>query len=82
MMIFYWYGSQLAGLVTNKVQYKLQKYKNVQLQSQLYHRHIQWRQASNVMLNPEKIWPKMLQICPSHLSDVATLPWEIQKSHF
>jgi len=24
----------------------------------------------------------ILQICPSHLSDVATLPWEIQKSHF
>ena len=24
----------------------------------------------------------ILQICPAHLSDVATLPWEIQKSHF
>jgi len=24
----------------------------------------------------------ILQICPSHLSDVATLPWEIQKSYF
>ena len=24
----------------------------------------------------------ILQICPSHLSDVATLPWEIQKNHF
>ena len=23
-----------------------------------------------------------LQICPSYLSDVATLPWEIQKGHF
>jgi len=23
-----------------------------------------------------------LHICPPHLSDVATLPWEIQKSHF
>jgi len=23
-----------------------------------------------------------LQVCPPHLSDVATLPWEIQKSHF
>jgi len=23
-----------------------------------------------------------LQICPPHLSDVATLPWEIQKSFF
>jgi len=22
-----------------------------------------------------------LHICPPHLSDVATLPWEIQKSH-
>jgi len=31
------YGSQ--SLVTNKVQCKLQKYKNVQLQSQLYPRH-------------------------------------------
>ena len=30
------------------------------------------------MINPEKI----LQICPTHLSNVATLPWEIQKSHF
>ena len=25
---------------------------------------------------------KILQICPTHLSNVATLPWEIQKSHF
>ena len=25
---------------------------------------------------------KILQICPPPLSDVATLPWEIQKSHF
>ena len=25
---------------------------------------------------------KILQICPPHLSNVATLPWEIQKSHF
>jgi len=24
---------------------------------------------------------KILQVCPPHLSDVATLPWEIQKSH-
>jgi len=23
-----------------------------------------------------------LQICPTRLSDVATLPWEIKKSHF
>ena len=34
------------------------------------------------MLNPEKIWNEMLQICPPLLSDVATLSWEIQKSHF
>ena len=25
---------------------------------------------------------KILQICLPHLSDVATLPWEIQKSNF
>jgi len=25
---------------------------------------------------------KMLRVCPPHLSDVATLPWEVQKSHF
>ena len=25
---------------------------------------------------------KILQVCPPHLSDVATLPREIQKSHF
>ena len=24
----------------------------------------------------------ILHICPPYLSDVATLPWEIQKSHF
>jgi len=34
------------------------------------------------MLNPEKIWHEVLQIYPSQLSDVATLPWEIQKSNF
>ena len=35
------------------------------------------------MLNPEKIWhKKILQICPSHLSDVATLPWKIEKKSF
>ena len=34
------------------------------------------------MLNPDKIWHEILQIWPPHLSDVATLPWEIQKSHF
>jgi len=34
------------------------------------------------MLNPGKIWHEILQICPPHVSDVATLPWEIQKSHF
>ena len=33
------------------------------------------------MLNPAKILHEPLQICPSHLSDEATLPWEIQ-SHF
>jgi len=25
---------------------------------------------------------KILKICPPHVSDVATLPWGIQKSHF
>jgi len=30
--------------------------------------------------NPEKIWHEMLDIYPPHLSGVATLPWEIQKS--
>jgi len=25
---------------------------------------------------------KISLICPRHLSDVATIPWEIQKSHF
>jgi len=25
---------------------------------------------------------KILQFCPPHLSDVTTLPWEIQRSHF
>jgi len=30
------------------------------------------------MLNPEKIRHEHLQICPPHLSDVATLPWKIQ----
>jgi len=34
------------------------------------------------MTNSEKIWHEMLQICPPHLSDVATLPWEIQKVIF
>jgi len=33
-------------------------------------------------LNLEKSDVKILQICPPHLSDVATLPWEIQQSHF
>jgi len=33
-------------------------------------------------LNPEKIGREMLHICPPHLSDVATLPWEIQKKSF
>jgi len=34
------------------------------------------------VLNPEKIGHEIFQICSPHLSDVATLPWEIQKSHF
>ena len=35
------------------------------------------------MLNPEKISYSVLQFCLPHLSDVATLPWEIRKkSHF
>ena len=25
---------------------------------------------------------KIVHICPRHLSDVATLHWEVQKSHF
>jgi len=33
-------------------------------------------------LNPEAIAHEILQVSPPHLSDVATLPWEIQKSHF
>ena len=32
--------------------------------------------------NPEKIWHENLTDCPLRLSDVATVPWEIQKSHF
>jgi len=30
-------------------------------------------------LNPKKSDMYILQICPPHLSDVAILPWEIQK---
>jgi len=30
-------------------------------------------------LNPEIIWREILQVCPTHLSDVAILPWKIQK---
>jgi len=34
-------------------------------------------------LYSEKIWHKKIsQICSQHLSDIATLPWEIQESHF
>jgi len=33
-------------------------------------------------LNPEKIWHERLTHCPPHLSYVAIVPWEIQKSHF
>ena len=32
--------------------------------------------------NPEKIWHKNLAHFPLHLLNVATVPWEIQKSHF
>jgi len=35
------------------------------------------------MLNPDKKFDmNILQICPPHLSDVATLPWEIKKNVF
>jgi len=34
------------------------------------------------VLNHEKICMERLQTCPPHLSDVATLPWEIQKKLF
>ena len=34
------------------------------------------------VLNAEKICMERLQTCPPHLSGVATLPWEIQKSYF
>ena len=35
------------------------------------------------LFSPEKIWEKnSLQTCPSQQSDVATLPWEIQKKSF
>jgi len=34
------------------------------------------------MLNPEKISYSVLQFCLPHLSDVATLPWEIRKKSF
>ena len=35
------------------------------------------------MLNPEKICHEHLsQICPHHLSNVVSLPWEIQKKSF
>jgi len=32
--------------------------------------------------NPEKFDTKILQVCPPHLSDVATIPWIIQKVIF
>jgi len=35
-----------------------------------------------VKVNNEKIWHSSLYICPPHLYTVATLPWEIQQSHF
>jgi len=35
------------------------------------------------MFNPDKKFDmNILQICPPHLSDVATLPWEIKKMSF
>ena len=34
------------------------------------------------MLNLRKFDINILQICPPHQSDVATLPWEIQKKAF
>jgi len=34
------------------------------------------------MLIMRKFDMKILQICPPHLSDVVTLLWEIQRSHF
>jgi len=34
------------------------------------------------MLNPEKIGMIILQVCPPHLSDIATLTGEIQKKSF
>jgi len=33
-------------------------------------------------LNHEKIWHENLTDCPPHLSDVATVPWEIQNVIF
>ena len=34
------------------------------------------------VLSPEKFDINSLYICPPHLYTVATLPWDIQKSHF
>jgi len=34
------------------------------------------------MWNPEKIWHENLTDYPPRLSDVASVPWEIQKSYF
>jgi len=34
------------------------------------------------MRNPEKIWHKSLTHCPPRLSDVAAVPWEIEKVIF
>jgi len=34
------------------------------------------------VLNPEKFDIDSLYICPPYLYTVATLPWEIRKSHF
>ena len=34
------------------------------------------------MWNPKKIWHEHFTYCPPYLSDVATVPWEIQKKSF
>ena len=34
------------------------------------------------MCIPEKIWHENLTDCPPRLSDVATVPWEIEKKSF
>jgi len=34
------------------------------------------------LLNPKKIWQESLTDSPPHLSDVATVPLEMEESHF